>query len=96
MPAMKPRAREDLAVVELEGEAIIYDEQTARLHHLNPTATMIFGMCDGTATVKELSADIANVYGLAPPEVERQVRALLRELRTSDLLEEGKQSVGKK
>lgn len=96
MPAMKPKVRDDLAVVELDGEAIVYDERTAQLHHLNPTATMIFQMCDGTGTVKELSADIADVYGVVASEVERQVRALLREFRSSDLLEGRTQSVGKK
>lgn len=96
MAAMKPKVREDLAVVELDHEAIVYDEDGGRLHHLNPTATMIFQMCDGTATVKELSADIADVYGLDVADVERQVRALLREFRSSDLLEGKAQSVGAK
>lgn len=96
MPAMRPKIREDLAVVELDHEAIVYDEDAGRLHHLNPTATMIFQMCDGTATVKELSADIADAYGLETSDVERQIRALLREFRKSDLLKGRTQSVGTK
>lgn len=87
MPAMKPKARrEGLSVVELDHEAVIYDERTGDLHHLNPTATLVFGLCDGTATVKELAADIATAFELHADEVERQVRHLLRELRKVGLL----------
>lgn len=96
MTAMRPKVRDDLAVVELEGEAIVYDEAASQLHHLNPTATVIFQMCDGSATVKEFSVDIAEAYGLAPTEVERQVRALLREFRESGLLEGRTKSTGAK
>ena len=47
MPLVKPKVRDGLTVVELDGEAVIYDEETTELHHLNPTATIVFGLCDG-------------------------------------------------
>ena len=100
MPAMKPKFRQDLTVVELDGEAVIYDDESGELHHLNPTATVVFTLCDGTATVKELSADIADAFSQPAHEVERQVRALLREFRKVNLLEgdlmDGKSPKGKK
>ena len=64
MPAVKPKVRDDLTVVELDGEAVIYDEETAELHHLNPTATIVFGLCDGTATMAEIAADISEAFGV--------------------------------
>lgn len=87
MPAMKPRMRQDLTVVELDGEAVIYDDESGELHHLNPTATVVFTLCDGTATVKELSGDIADAFSQPVDEVEKQVRTLLREFRKANLLE---------
>jgi PqqD family protein of HPr-rel-A system len=84
--AIKPRARADLAAAELDGEAVIYDERSGDLHHLNPTATIIFSMCDGTSTVREMSGEIAGAFGVPADEVERQVRALLKELREAGLL----------
>lgn len=87
MPAMKPKMREDLAVVELDGEAVIYDDRNGELHHLNPTATIVFSICDGSATVKELSAEISREFGVSEDEVERQIRALLREFRKAELLD---------
>jgi len=85
--AMRPRIRSDLAVVEVDGEAVIYDQADGAIHHLNPTATLVLKLLDGSATAKELAADIAEAYDLSPQEVERQVRALIREFRKSNLLE---------
>ena len=87
MPLVKPKVRDDLTVVELDGEAVIYDEETTELHHLNPTATIVFGLCDGSATMAEMAADISEVFGVPLHEVEPQVRALIRRFRKVQLLE---------
>lgn len=87
---MKPKVRDDITVVEIDGEAVIYDERSGDLHHLNPTATIVLGLCDGTATVKEFSGDIAEAFGAPVVDVERQVRTLIRHLRNEDLLERGR------
>ena len=85
----RPRAREDLSVIELDGEAVVYDEASGDLHHLNPTATVVFSLCDGTVTARELAEEIAEAFGESPVEVERQVRRLLRQLRAQGLLVTG-------
>ena len=90
MPQVKPRVREDLTVVELDGEAVIYDEESHDLHHLNPTATLVFGLCDGTSTMKQMSLDIAEAFEVPVDEVEPEVRALIRRFRTSGLLSSGR------
>jgi PqqD family protein of HPr-rel-A system len=87
MPAQKPKSRSDLTVVVLEGEAVIYDDATRQVHYLNPTATVVFNLCDGSSTIKELSADIADAFSLRPKEVEPQVRTLLRSFRQAGFLE---------
>ena len=87
MPLVKPKVRDDLTVVELDGEAVIYDEETTELHHLNPTATIVFGLCDGTATMREMAVDISEVFGVPLADVEAQVRTLIRQFRKVDLLE---------
>jgi PqqD family protein of HPr-rel-A system len=86
MAAVKPMVRDDLTVVELDGEAVIYDDQTADLHHLNPTATIVFGLCDGSATMVEIAADISEAFGVPTTEVEPQVRGLVRQFRKARLL----------
>jgi PqqD family protein of HPr-rel-A system len=83
---IKPRMRDDLTVVELDGEAVMYDDHSGELHHLNATATLVAELCDGTATIKELSSDISDGFGVPHEQVERQVRTLLRSLRRAGLL----------
>jgi PqqD family protein of HPr-rel-A system len=86
LPPTKPQIREDLTVVELDGEAVVYDERTGDLHHLNPTATLVFGLCDGTATGRELASDIAEAYGQPVDDVVEQVQRLLRQFRKVKLI----------
>jgi Coenzyme PQQ synthesis protein D (PqqD) len=87
MPAQKPKVRSDLTIVELEGEAVIYDDETRQVHYLNRTATIVFNLCDGTSTIKELSVDIADAFSRQEGEVERQVRTLIRSFREAGFLE---------
>ena len=90
MPAARPTARQDLTVVELDGEAVIYDERTGELHHLNPTATIVFDLCDGTQTIPQMAADIAAAFGMPLAEVEPQVRTVVADLRSAALLKGGR------
>ena len=46
MPLVKPKVRVGLTVVELDGEAVITTRRP--LHHLNPTATIVFGLWPST------------------------------------------------
>jgi PqqD family protein of HPr-rel-A system len=87
MAGTKPRARSDLSVVSMGGETVIYDERHGDLHHLTPTASLVFQVCDGTATVRELASDISEVFGAPVKRVEREVRSLVREFREIGLLE---------
>jgi len=68
-----PKVRDDIAVVEIDGEAVIYDPRQSLLHHLNVTAAIIFQLCDGTGTTWELAEDIAEVSGAPLDQVEREV-----------------------
>jgi PqqD family protein of HPr-rel-A system len=82
-----PRVRADLTVVVLDGEAVIYDEASGDVHHLNPTATLVFQMLDGTVSVEELAADVASVFGLEAATAAAQVQGLVDELAGAGLIE---------
>ena len=81
MAPAKPKVRDDLTVVELDGEAVVYDETDHKLHHLNPTGTIIFKLCDGQSTVQEMAEDISAAFEVEPADVELQIKAMLREFR---------------
>lgn len=86
MALVKPKAREGLSVVELDGEAIIFDTESGGLHHLNPTATLVFTLCDGMSTMREISDELSEAFGLPNEEIEPQVRGVVRRFRKADLL----------
>jgi PqqD family protein of HPr-rel-A system len=83
---LRPRVRTDITVTELDGEAVIYDERSGDLHHLNAPATLVLGLCDGSATVEEMSVAIAEAFGQPVGEVTVQVSAFVEELRGSKVL----------
>lgn len=78
--------RDDLVAVEADGERVVYDPAADRLHHLNPTASLVFRLADGTGTVSELVGDLAEAFGEPVRRVDRDVRALLRAFRETGLL----------
>ena len=81
-----PKVKEHLTSVDIEGEAVIYDEAHGNLHHLNRTAAMVFSMCDGTATVEEVSEDISETYGVPLAQVIEEVTVLIERFAEANLL----------
>lgn len=50
--------------VELDGEAVLLDEQRDRLHLLNHTATLLWSLYDGATTLADLAIQIADELGV--------------------------------
>jgi PqqD family protein of HPr-rel-A system len=82
-----PRARADLTVVDIDGEAVAYDPVARDLHHLNHSAALVFELCDGRTTIAEMTGAISEAYEMDPRDLEKQIRPLLRQLRQVGLLE---------
>jgi hypothetical protein len=64
MAPKKPRMAEGLDVNETDDGLIIYQESTDRVHHLNPTAAVVFELCDGTRSTDEIAVLVAETFGL--------------------------------
>ena len=87
MPASKPRVSDGLAVVDIDGEALVYDhEGGGQIHYLNHSAALVLDLCDGTATVKQMAGAIAEVYEMPVADVEPQVRGVVADLRKLGVL----------
>lgn len=86
-PIDRPQRRDDLTVVVLDGEAVIYDERSEELHHLNTPATVVFEMCDAETTVEQMAAEIAEAFGMDATDVEPDVRTAVDSLAEAGLLE---------
>jgi pyrroloquinoline quinone biosynthesis protein D len=60
-----------------EGEAIILDLAKGMYYHLNPVASRIWELCDGSRTAKEVAEVICRDYDVARDQAEGDVRGLL-------------------
>jgi hypothetical protein len=70
----RPKAKDGLELVEAPDGLVVYDEGTDRVHHLNQTAAVILRLCDGTATVEEITDIFGRMFGVdrAPDDVIRE------------------------
>ena len=73
--------------IEIEGETIAWNADTAELHRLDPIATLVFQLCDGAAPLRETVTDLAGAFGQPPAAVERDVMAFATKMRDDGLLE---------
>jgi len=88
MAASKPRVTDAVAVVPIDGEAVVYDHGGGGLiHYLNHSAALVLALCDGTATIKQIAGAIADVYEMPVDDVEPQVRDAVASLRELGVLE---------
>lgn len=69
-----------IAATELDGEVVLYDEQTGRVHVLNHSGAVVWQLLDGTASVGEIAAAIAEASGGDLDAVTFDVLALVRML----------------
>ncbi len=77
---------EEIVAREIEGELIIIPltagigDMEDELYTLNDTGKAIWGRLDGTATLGEIAAGMAEEYNAPPAEIERDVLGLISEL----------------
>jgi hypothetical protein len=73
--------------VEVDGEAVLLDEDANRLHHLNHTATLLWTCFDGHAVVRDLAVEISEELALPYDTVLTDTLAVVRHLGAEGLLE---------
>ena len=54
----------DLETTEVPDGFVIYDEPNEKVHYLNPTAAVIYSLCDGKKTVSDMQAFLSEAYDL--------------------------------
>lgn len=75
-----------VVAVELDGETVVYDEESGALHLLDPIATVVWGCLDGKTTLAQTGADLATAFGAAPDAVAGDVVELVARLGRLGLL----------
>jgi hypothetical protein len=72
--------------VELDGEAVLLDEEANRLHHLNHTASLLWACFDGETPVEALATEICEELELTYESVLADTLQVVRELASEGLL----------
>jgi len=72
--------------VAIEGEAVLLDEASDRLHHLNAPAALVWACLDGHATVGAIAREISDELGESYEKVLAGTLAILRDLDEQALL----------
>lgn len=83
-----PRKVDSLEVNDADDGLVVYDAARDEVHHLNPSAAMIFDLCDGVRDVDAIASVLAEVYGLAEPPL-AETRAGLDDLLARGLVQAG-------
>jgi hypothetical protein len=83
---LTPKARKDeLVIRELSDELLVYDLKLHQAHCLNQTAAAVWKLCDGKATVRDITNALTNE--LQMPVDERIVALALKQLAKFHLLD---------
>ena len=86
--AFVPRRTSELAPVEIEGEIVAYQTAAGTIHVLNPSASLVWKMIDGTTDISCLASELSEAFDVAPEVMEQQVRSIVQEFGRQGLLED--------
>ena len=81
-----PLRRDDLALEELDGEAVLYDARHGAVHRFSATTLMIWHGCSGTQTPKDIVAGLVGDHSIPLDAALKLVISVIAELHNRDLL----------
>ena len=79
-----PAADVEMEIV--EGEVLLYHPQQTRAVYLNPTAAVIWGLCDGNRSIREIIRIIGESYPDAGANLTDDLLVTLNQLQESSVL----------
>ncbi|HID95241.1 MAG TPA: radical SAM protein [Candidatus Latescibacteria bacterium] len=83
----KPLKRGDLVFRELEGEGILFDPKTGSMHSLTKTALLIWNLCDGRHSLKQIADHILERFEAEPDQVRGDVKETVGRFQQLGLLQ---------
>jgi PqqD family protein of HPr-rel-A system len=82
----RPAKVSDVLELDMGDGLILFNHDSSLVHHLNPSAALVWQLCDGEASVGQLAREIAQEYELARDDVLDQVAAVIAEFDALDLV----------
>lgn len=81
-----PARRPDVVVREIEGETLVLDGQSGKVHQFNLTAGFIWACCDGESSVIDITSRLAAIYDIPAASVAPDVADTIRKFQELGLL----------
>jgi uncharacterized metal-binding protein len=82
----RPAKVSDVLELDMGDGLILFNHDSSLVHHLNPSAALVWQLCDGVASVGQLAKEIAEEYELVRRDVLDQVAAVIAEFDALDLV----------
>jgi PqqD family protein of HPr-rel-A system len=82
-----PRRRKSVHGVEIDSESVLYDARNGSLHLLNSSASAVWWSIDGTSSVDELAAGLAERFGASHELMRSDLLTLLGVLAEEQLVD---------
>lgn len=81
-----PDAVDGATILSVAGTSYLLHAPTRAVHRLNDSGQLIWQLFDGTATIEDLAADVADVFGASQPAISGDLVAFVRSLGEGGLL----------
>ena len=73
----------------LESEAVLLDERTGTVHHLNSSASAVWLLLDGKLSIDEVAGELSEILGVPAEDVLPDVQAAVADFLDHGLLADG-------
>lgn len=84
----RPQRKAGILALDMGDGVILYNHDSSLVHHLSPSASVIWNLLDGDTGPEQLATEISEEYGIDPDEVSKQVADLIAELDALGLVED--------
>ncbi|MBN1220170.1 MAG: PqqD family protein [Anaerolineae bacterium] len=85
--SQKPRPKPDYRLELMDGELLLYHPGQTKIFYCNPTASLIWHLCDGQRTVKEITALLRQAFPAAASAIAADVEATLQQFAAHGAIE---------
>lgn len=86
-PSYRPRRRADVQSRTVDGEAVLFDPRTGHAVYLNESAALIWALCDGAASIAEITELLSREIGESAPDIAADIGTTMDGFAAGGLLE---------
>ncbi len=86
-PLSKPRRKPDYRLEMIDGELLLFHPGETKIMYCNPSASLIWRLCDGQRTVEEITSLLSQAFPEAADTIPAEVEATLQQFHEHGAIE---------